>query len=401
MHLAAPVSLQKLHLKFALLALKCAFHISYVLHASAQKIAYMSQRFQMLENQVNVSSLRYEEAVRQDRLASVTRQGEDDKIKQALARFKETTAAYEAENRELKHRLESAIAEHMQLRLAVKDAEQTATDKKVERSVLQLRDALSTEMARTREEQNAMGELLMTKDLEIKELLEFKKSAQEKLEQFEHGDNDSKSQIMTLEVHNKSLMAQLEALQVQLAGAAELETLTNDIRQTVSGGRTMSEELVAEKERNLNLELEVKDLQHKMSVMAASMQGIRDVQGLSDDIRELVGGVGGSTAELLAEKEMRMAIEVENATLRREVEMLREQAQEQEKLEIVLGEINNWGHTVDGTRSLTSDLLVEKEHCSQLQVEWHMWRGEWECECHRCRLVGGEIRVHRVLAIHC
>lgn len=118
----------------------------------------------------------------------------------------------------------------------------------------------------------------------------------------------------------------------------------------------------------MNLELEVKDLNHKMSVMSASMEGIRNVQGISDDIREMVGGAGGSTVELLEEKERRMAVEVENATLRREIEMLREQAQEQEKLGIVLGEINSLGNNLDGAQMLASDLQVETERCAQLQV---------------------------------
>ncbi len=207
----------------------------------------MSQKFQSLEGQVNVSYLRYEEAMQQDRMASIVRKSEDDKIKDALARFREMAAAFEAEKGQLKHQLEHALAEINQLRLAVRDAEQNAADKKLEKSVLQLRDALSTEMARTREEQNAVGELLMSKDLELKELQSYKNETEEKLELAEQADNEAKTHIMTLEVHNKSLVAQLEALQVRLAGAAELEALTHDIRQTVSGERAMAEELVAEK----------------------------------------------------------------------------------------------------------------------------------------------------------
>jgi chromosome segregation ATPase len=207
----------------------------------------MSQKFQSLVSQVNLSNLRSEEAMEQDRMAGIVRRREDDKIKEALARFQEVSAAFEAENGQLKHRLEQALAEINQLRLAVKDAELNAADKKLEKSMLQLRDALSTEMARTREEQNSVGELLMSKDLEIKELQSYKNDAEEKLELAGQADNEAKIHIMTLEVHNKSLVAQLEALQVRLAGAAELEALTKDIRQTVSGEHAMTTELIAEK----------------------------------------------------------------------------------------------------------------------------------------------------------
>jgi len=238
-----------------------------------------------------------------------------------------------------------------------------------EKSVGQLRDVLTLEMARTREEQNTVGELIMNKDAQIKELTEYKMVTEEILAKFERDDADMKTQSMTLEMHNKSLVSQVEALQVRLAGSAELELLTNDIRQTVSGERLMAEEIVQEKERNLNLELEIKDLQHKIDIMTASMREVRDVQGLSDEIRELVGSASDSAADLLAEKERSLAMQVESATLRREIELLQEQLQDREQLQVVLGEISNLGNNVDGARSLTENLLLEKERCSQLQVQ--------------------------------
>ena len=232
-----------------------------------------------------------------------------------------------------------------------------------------LRDSLSTEMARTRDQQNALGELISGKDHEIDELKTYTAKLDQKAEELERDDEEMKTQCMTLEVHNKSLMAQVESLQATLAGTTEIEALSNEIRQTVEKERAASEELVAEKERNLNLELEIKDLQHKINIMTASMQELRDVQGISDDIRELVGSAGESAAELLAEKERSLAMQVENATLRREVELLQEQSREQEgKLELVLGEISSLGHNVDGARSMAEALLVEKDRTSQLQV---------------------------------
>ena len=223
-------------------------------------------------------------------------------------------------------------------------------------------------MARTREEQNTVGELIMNKDAQIKELTEYKTVTEGILAKLERDDADMKTQSMTLEMHNKSLVSQVEALQVRLAGSAELELLTN-VRQMVSGERLMAEAIVQEKERNLNLELENKDLQHKIDIMTASMREVRDVQGLSDEIRELVGSASDSAADLLAEKERSLAMQVESATLRREIELLHEQLQDREQLQVVLGEISNLGNNVDGACSLAENLLLEKERCSQLQVQ--------------------------------
>ena len=77
-----------------------------------------------------------------------------------------------------------------------------------------------------------------------------------------------------------------------------------------------------------------------------------------------------SAAALLAEKERSLSLQVENATLRREIELQRSYSEEQDrKLEIVVGEINNVGANFDGARSLASELLVEKDRAAQLLAE--------------------------------
>jgi chromosome segregation ATPase len=175
---------------------------------------------------------------------------------------------------------------------------------------------------------------------------------------------------MTLRIDNKELMSQVESLQMRLAGAAKMETLACDMRLTIDKERQLCEELVAEKERTLNLELEIKDLQHKMDAMHASSQEQRDLQQISDDIREMVSSSRDSVAELLEEKERSLSLHVDNATMRREIELMREYSKDQEgKLETVLGEINQLGANFEGARSLASDLLVEKERAAQLLAE--------------------------------
>ena len=84
----------------------------------------------------------------------------------------------------------------------------------------------------------------------------------------------------------------------------------------------------------------------------------------------MVSSSRDSAAELLGEKEKSLSLHVDNATMRREIELLREYSKEQEgKLETVLGEINQLGTNFEGARSLASDLLVEKERAAQLLVE--------------------------------
>ena len=263
-----------------------------------------------------------------------------------------------------------AQEENKHLRLAMNDADKRASDSRLDKQVATLRETFSTEMARTREQNNALGELIMSKDTEIRELTECKESAQARMETLEKIEAEIKQQCMTLEIHNKALMAQVESLQMRLAGTEELGTLARDIRQTVDQERSLSQELVAEKERSLNLELEIKDLQHKMDVMHAAAQEQRDVQRISEDIREMLSASGDGAAELLAEKERSLSLQVENATLRREIELQRSYSEEQDrKLEIVVGEINNVGANFDGARSLASELLVEKDRAAQLLAE--------------------------------
>jgi chromosome segregation ATPase len=287
-----------------------------------------------------------------------------------IERIKEMASANEAHTQLLNDKLQVALEENKHLRSAIHDADKRASDSRLDTQVANLRETFSTEMARTREQNNALGELIMSKDLEIKELVDYKESAQARMESLEKDEAEVKQQCMTLRIDNKELMSQVESLQMRLAGAAKMETLACDMRLTIEKERQLCEELVAEKERTLNLELEMKDLQHKMDAMHASSQEQRDLQQISDGIREMVSSSRDSAAELLEEKERSLSLHVDNATMRREIELLREYSKEQEgKLETVLGEINQLGTNFEGARSLASDLLVEKERAAQLLAE--------------------------------
>ena len=309
-------------------------------------------------------------------LTQVIRDGELQKMKEMIVRLKDTLIASDTEALQMKLRFESMMAENVDLnrcvedlRLAVKDAEKKGSDARLEQSIRQLRDELAMEMTSAKEHQNTLGELIMQKDLQIKDLEEYKWSAGERIEQLQMNDSDMRSQLKALEVHNKSLVKQVEALEVRLAAAAELETLTDEIRHTVQTKEALCEQLDLEKERNLNLELETKDLKHKTDTLTASLQQARDVHGLSQEIRDLMDGTRDKDKDLIAEKEECLALKVENARLCKEIELLREQVQDQKKLENLYSEINNLGHHFDNERSMASDLLHAHKRCSELEVE--------------------------------
>jgi chromosome segregation ATPase len=327
-----------------------------------EKVAYITQKFQALEKQMSA-------AQRHAEVTEVVRQGEDTKIQEMLRRMQAMSTANENETKQLKHQLDRMMAENHDLQAALKHSLNKASDAKLEKQFTILRDALSTEMARTRDAQNSVGDLIMSKDLEIQELKDYKANTEQRMEQLEKDDEQAKTQFWSLEIQNKSLKTQVEALQAQLAGTSELEALTNDIRQTVANERSLAEELVAEKERNLNLELEIKDLQHKIESMNASLRGIRDVQGISDDIRQLVGSAGDSAAELLEEKERNLALQLENGNLQQTIDLQRQQIKEQENFDRLLNGIDSLGHNVQDAQSLAAQLLRERERCSQLEAE--------------------------------
>ena len=74
------------------------------------------------------------------------------------------------------------------------DADKRASDSRLDKQVATLRETFSTEMARTREQNNALGELIMSKDTEIRELTEYKESAQARMETLEKIEAEIKQQ---------------------------------------------------------------------------------------------------------------------------------------------------------------------------------------------------------------
>eukprot|EP00961_Rhodomonas_salina_P036465 490097-Rhodomonas_salina.1 len=114
----------------------------------------------------------------------------------------------------------------------------------------------------------------------------------------------------------------------------ELEALTHDIRSTLADHEAATLELLAEKEHSMKLELENKSLEHKLDVAHTQMHQHKDVQAVADEVRELVNGANEYVEQLLQEKERCLQLEVENSALRKEVEELRARALEQASVQV-------------------------------------------------------------------
>jgi len=112
--------------------------------ACDEQVAFVMQKLQTYEHELNDSKVRYDQACHNDNIREVMRKGEDNQIRQMLKRMKEMSDANTLETKQLQLRLESVLAENHELQMAVKDAECREKDKQVGMKYLLLLSLWST-----------------------------------------------------------------------------------------------------------------------------------------------------------------------------------------------------------------------------------------------------------------
>ena len=196
-----------------------------------EKITFVTRAFQALEERASA-------AKKEEELTGMMRQAEFKKMTDLILRLRNELQASANETQRVQQHLERAVADNnglaavcQDLRLAVKAK---GEDKTLEKSIGQLHDALAFEMARARNEQNSVGELLMRKDAHISHLEKLKTNAEMHVEQLlkDEGEvareaclklkkelerelNAERGRGFALQVENASLRREMEMLKAR------------------------------------------------------------------------------------------------------------------------------------------------------------------------------------------